>query len=121
MHIQIPKSVDIGGKTWKIVVKTRLVDEDGCKLLGQFRPNDSTILLEKQDNHEEMLSTLMHEIIHAALYMSGWNEMLIGQQEEALTRALENMLFQPLKDLFKGGSTSQTLQRKKFNPPTSDV
>ncbi len=41
----------------------------------------------------ELHKTLLHEILHAVLELSGQNQSLRDKQEEAIVRALENGLY----------------------------
>lgn len=42
--------------------------------------------------HKEVESTILHELLHAALDISAQNEHLNEDQEEALVRSIENMI-----------------------------
>lgn len=83
-----PKSLNIGGKRIKVVVKGELEFEGGTAY-GLYTPSKYLIELDKNTEHKEQVATLLHEAVHAALHVSGVGEMLSGPLEEAVCRAVE--------------------------------
>ena len=67
------------------------MDKDDC---GEFDDSTMTISinLNRHDNEDLLKSTLLHEIIHAILFITGQNELLDSKQEEGLVRAIEHGL-----------------------------
>ncbi len=93
--IQIPKSVTVLGRTWPIFLTEGEATSDDPEF-GETDTNAGTITL-RWAPHEKfktpIQSTLLHEVLHAALNVSGntnlWNEAI----EESLVSALEQALF----------------------------
>lgn len=93
----IPSHVVVLGKKIKIKRHKKLVDTTKRELFGLFDSDTMTIHLSRSPLHSEK-STLLHEILHAIMFITGQNEILEFEQEEAIVRAIENGLF-PLVDL----------------------
>lgn len=90
-----PRVVTVLGT--KIQVRTfKHLTLDGYDLLGRFESDKMLISLLKRD---EWRALLFHEMIHAALYLSGAGEGLTMTKEESIVVALENALL----PLMKGG------------------
>lgn len=86
--------VTIGGM--KIAV--RVVDQEDW---GSFHGDDRTIRISKRAVLEgAFMQTLMHEMLHAALFVSGVTWALEENVEEAVVRAIENLYF-PAADTVK--------------------
>lgn len=85
---RFPKSVTVLGHRINIKVVEHL-DDDGQELLGAFNAETKTIFLAKGCDK----SVLFHEVIHAAIYLSGNSEGLSASKEESLVLALEHALF----------------------------
>jgi len=90
-----PDTLEIMGAVFTIKYLDKLKDEDGTDLSGMMEGTIRTIKINmSQHAHDEILErTLLHEITHAVLYMSGISELL-EKQEEAIVIALENGLSQ---------------------------
>lgn len=82
-----PKSLVIGGKRVKVVMKDELRSDEGHGAFGLF--SDGLIEISKETPQDEMVATLLHECIHAALAISGVGEILDNKVEEAICRAVE--------------------------------
>lgn len=89
----IPKSIRIGGRQ----VKINIVDD--LEEYGNFTEDTLTIQLKKADA-ETMRVTLRHELMHAALSISGiaYIERL---PEEAIVRCFDNLFFPAYDSLTK--------------------
>jgi hypothetical protein len=88
-----PRVVTVLGT--KIQVRTfRHLILDGHDLLGRFQSDKMQISLLKR---EDWRSTLFHEMIHAALFLSGAGEGLTYTKEESIVQCLEYALFQFVK------------------------
>lgn len=59
-------------------------------LHGDFNIDKNHIRIHQNQTIDEARATLFHEALHAALAISGQNEMLKEDQEEALVRLLEH-------------------------------
>lgn len=85
--IKRPKNVTILGKRIRITYHENNPD---AEVVGLFDPGTMCIHILDTDNWE---SCLLHEIIHAALHISGASTMLETKEEESLVTALEHALF----------------------------
>lgn len=94
LESQLPKSITILGKEFKIVV-TSLKG-----LHGDCNVSDKLIRIHQNLTKDEALSTLFHEAIHGALGISALNEMLSENLEEAIVRLIENA-FADIVDITK--------------------
>lgn len=101
----MPKQVRVAGQIWRITVKPR--NEDGD--YGECDRNERTIYLYSEPHSkygQDMKSTLLHELCHAALTATGATHICGGEdKEEAIVSALELVLW-PLidKGLFSSSS-----------------
>lgn len=85
--MEIPEEVEILGQWWEV----EIVD-----LAGEFGNCDTfnrRIQLNRGNTPSQMASTLLHEVIHAGLHVSGLSEVF-PTTEEAICMALENVLHQ---------------------------
>ena len=91
---QLPvRSVEIGGRCIKVSFNGKL---DDC--WGQYcRDGEFIELGPDVDSLKTFRDTMRHEMLHAAISVSGLNHILNDNLEEALVRALEN-LFLPAID-----------------------
>lgn len=60
---------------------------------GHFDSNNWRIQIRKGLSEEEYNSTLLHETIHASLFIGGISELLTEEMEEAICRNLEHLPF----------------------------
>lgn len=79
------KTVWISGHEVKIIYKKRLLDN----AYGYFHPDKDLIEVK---NGPEWKDTLLHEILHGALYYSGQSQKFKEEDEEALVMMFENCL-----------------------------
>jgi hypothetical protein len=87
------------GSVFTIKYVTEMKDEDGTdNNFGETLGDERTIKinLTNHNSDDEIERTLLHEIIHATLFMGGQNENL-GDREEGVVRCLENGLSQLYK------------------------
>lgn len=70
---------------------------DDDKLLGMFDGDQMTIWVDPDLSEDAKRVCLFHELIHAALWISGTGFLLSENQEEAIVRALESALHPILK------------------------
>jgi len=84
-----PTQLDIMGTTFRIV-QVKKIDKDDS--MGECEPLQRTIKIKAGLNDEMFESTLLHEVIHAILTITGQAEYLKHEQEEAIVLALEHGL-----------------------------
>lgn len=72
---------------------------------GDCDVDTKQIRINNQDPPDEQAATLLHELIHAAFGVAGWDAIL-NRKEEACTRMLENALA-PLFQLREGVLTDE--------------
>lgn len=89
-----PKSVTILGERIKI---SYLKDEPLKDTLGLFDPQSMEIKILDTVYWDK---TLFHEILHAALFVSGSSNLMEPREEEALVTGLEHALFSLYKRCF---------------------
>jgi hypothetical protein len=80
---KLPKAVDVLGHTFAIQYYDEMINGE---LAGLMDPVKKVIHVL---NDDELEVTLLHEIIHAVLFVSGHSFTLGPAMEEALVRALE--------------------------------
>ena len=88
----IPDTISVMGQRVKIVVKDELTDSDGSELYGHIDKDKMVIELSKKQTSQQMVRTLLHEVIHCCLFIGGLSEILSKRQEEAVCRCLEHGL-----------------------------
>jgi hypothetical protein len=96
MTLNIPDHVMIGGCEFNIEVAHIQSGEYGLMHFDDRKIVISTICLQKRS---VLRATLRHEILHAALHMSGVS-FSDNYEEEVIVRAVENIFF-PAWDEFK--------------------
>ena len=83
----LPSTIRVGGIEFKIVLKK-------MKDYGDMDIDKKTINIRKGLSQEESFDTLMHEVCHAALAISGLSDVLNDDNvEEALVRVADYILF----------------------------
>lgn len=90
MVLKKPKSLKILGHTVKISYVKQLSSDDE-DLLGEFTTNPYRITVVDNDAWQ---STLLHELTHACLRISGCAELIDPAVDEAITQAVESGLGQ---------------------------
>lgn len=96
-------SLHLGGQLWGIYLVNpgnhRLV-EDGERLLGCTYQDECRIYLARGLSDQVLEDTLLHELLHAALHVSGAALVINSHsKEEAIVRDLTPVLHRLLKDL----------------------
>ena len=92
---KLPSKMLIGGMEFKIILKEI---ED----FGIMDFDARVICIRKSLTEEEQLDTLMHEVHHAALGVSGLSNILNDDNlEEALVRMVEHMVVPIIKEEHK--------------------
>jgi Zn-dependent peptidase ImmA (M78 family) len=92
---KLPPNILVGGMEFKIVFKDT---ED----YGAMHFDEKIIYIRKGLTEEEQLDTLIHEVHHAALSISGVSHILDDDNtEEALVRLVEHMVMPIVKKEYK--------------------
>lgn len=84
-----PKMMPVMGVPFRIQQAKKLA---GGKEDGQCWGSLRKIVVRSDTSEMEFESILLHEIIHAVLYVSGQSQMFTNEQEEGLVLALEHGL-----------------------------
>lgn len=80
----IPDSLTVGGHKIQIIVDPNMsYDLHGTYFDKKIHINPF---------HDEIEGTLFHELVHAAMDISGQKDHLSDDQEEAIVKAIENMI-----------------------------
>jgi hypothetical protein len=92
--LKVPVEVGIMGIQFKIKYQNTVVS-GGSEVCGETVVHNRTIKISKAEalNPESLLSTILHEIIHAILGIAG-HDSTLGEKEEAVVVSLENGLRQ---------------------------
>ena len=77
-------SISIGGQPFQVALEP-------MEEWGQFYADSARIAISDQCDPCEFFATLKHEILHAALWVSGATHLLDPKAEEAIVRAIENI------------------------------
>lgn len=89
--MKIPRTLKIGGETWKIRLVTGFAKRTGK--FGYCNPNIHTITIERDMTDHMVGVTFIHELLHAV-----WPEGLVeAEVEEKLVEILDSRLFAALK------------------------
>jgi hypothetical protein len=86
-----PNCVQILGIPFRVQHSKKV---DGGKALGVMMGANHKIIIKSDVSDTEYESNLLHEILHAILYVSGQSEQLSDEHEEAIVLALEHGLSQ---------------------------
>ena len=90
-----PKRVRVGYR-WYRVIAWSPEEADDMNKWGQHSPKYASIRVEK-GRPSETANTLLHEIIHGAMDMAGFDHVQ-GPSEEFITSAVANLLTQVFQD-----------------------
>lgn len=95
-------TLPIMGIPFKITYPVKVDKKD--KHVGESDGVARTIKIKKSLTDDVKSSTILHEIIHSVLYVTGQAERLTEEQEEALVLALEHGLhpLYELKEEYRG-------------------
>jgi hypothetical protein len=99
MPAKPPSQLEIGGRIIAIRIDPELED------WGQYRSDDREIVLSSRalEKQSTMRETLRHELLHAALDISGLS-YLERYEEESVVRCIEN-IFHPAWDKLRAAIT----------------
>lgn len=92
---KLPPNILVGGMEFKIILK-EIEDFGGMDF------DNRIIYIRKSLTKEDQLDTLIHEVHHAALGISGLSNILDDDNtEEALVRLVEHMVMPIIKEEYK--------------------
>lgn len=85
---KLPASINIGGREIKIVVKKLK------KAHAEYGADEYTVYIDPETlERDDCEQYLFHELVHAALHVSGVDNILDIRTEEAICWSLQHMLF----------------------------
>lgn len=93
-------NITVMGRRVRVLYK-KPPTEDADQLLGYFDSRKMTIWISPDQTKDEQYASLIHELLHCILFMSGTNQLLDEKGEEAVVRALEHGLVPLLPTLRK--------------------
>ena len=87
------KCITLLGVPFEVIFQDK-IDDDGDTVSGLCYGSGHRIYISTEENKtpEEINSTLLHECIHAILYVSGQSQLLKEDHEEGIVIALESAL-----------------------------
>jgi hypothetical protein len=83
-----PTSITVGGVPFKITYPAKM--DEGQ--VGESNAMERTIQIKSNQKGDEFERTLLHEVVHAAMGISGVSELFDEKVEEAVVICLENSL-----------------------------
>lgn len=89
--MKAPVQIEIFGR--KLQIKYKMTSKEGN--MGETERSDPPVITIFKDNHqteEEVFTTVLHELFHASICISGQDELFTNEQEEALVTMLEKAL-----------------------------
>lgn len=89
-NVGLPKAVTIGGQ--KVKVKVRPFNDYGGFTFGQYFHDDKLIQLNPDQSEKDLVETLRHEMMEAALLISGVG-FSDNYEQEAVVRCMEEIFF----------------------------
>jgi Zn-dependent peptidase ImmA (M78 family) len=84
LQADLPNKITVLGRAFEVVITNLKGLHGDCNL------DKNVIRIHQNCTPEQARVTLFHEAVHAALAVSGHNEMLKENQEEALVRMMEH-------------------------------
>lgn len=105
--MEIPKYLQIFGRRVRIQRKSLGVNH------GEFDLDAMSIYLSDSLDGKELQTTLLHEIMHAALGIGGVSYAITDEQEEAVVRCLENGFLPVLQRLSYSTPRSRAPTKKR--------
>lgn len=96
----IPKSINILGKKIKIKTKAdttlKFEDAEGAgaedeEVSGYYSHDEGYIMINSSLSEDMQWVTLLHEMVHAVMGITGLSEVVTSDKEEAICRAMENL------------------------------
>lgn len=93
--MNIPEKVKIGWREYRIVQGEHRTADKGGDLYGEIKYEENEIYLYNRLSLDEKAVTLLHEIVHGVLYLSGRNK---ERNDEGLVTAISENLYQVIKE-----------------------
>ncbi len=92
--MRVPVMVPVGGRKIKIRYLKTLPGPAKDVTFGEFCSSGAEIRVNKSahTNTHEVHKTVVHELFHAVFKMSGLENIIKGNHEEAIVSAMENLL-----------------------------
>lgn len=95
--MRVPVSLPLGGRIIVVHYPDVIVSDDATNSKGDYGESDAydgTVLVARKihTNEPAVWSTLLHELLHVALGVSGHSCQLAAGQEEGMVTGLENCL-----------------------------
>ncbi len=87
------KQIKVGGVVYPVVEKENIIIDGDADFLGSCDYKDHIIELRSDTGQARKEQTLVHELVHAMLFESGY-----GDHDEELVKRLGKMLHQVLQD-----------------------
>lgn len=89
--MKVPASVKLAGHVIRFKYVPSLTDTDGTALFALAYPSDDRIEIStsRPAGEDQVIATVIHELAHCALGISGVAEVLDEKSEEAVCRAVE--------------------------------
>lgn len=103
--LRVPVSVGMLGREIPITLdSSHFVAIDEANDFGHTADGPAIYLNNiKHSSQAELDSTLFHELVHAALKITGLSELFAGKSEEALVVGLENAMVPVIRELVHAG------------------
>jgi Zn-dependent peptidase ImmA (M78 family) len=95
----IPKKIQVLNYPYSIIEKRNLARDSHCD--GVCDATNKIILLDKDLHKDDKLRVLMHEIMHAIQFESGFCEVLDRQTQEILSETVAGFLTATINIRFK--------------------
>ena len=91
----VPKTVKVGWNTVKLsFVEPSFIKESDC--FGQYISRECKIEIQKELEGDQLINTVLHEIIHCIIYNSSLNQdggpLTDDKSEEQVTNSITNWL-----------------------------
>lgn len=93
---EIPKKVKVAGLSWDVTFDSAFCNKNG--VLGATSMNNQEIILDPNVSPEMIMSTFLHELIHAINFQYGVTKVLDDKIEEIVTNAISNGLWAAIQD-----------------------
>lgn len=100
----LPISVEVLGRECPIVWDAKVEREEGSDVdpWGEYEGMACRINVDRKvTDPERRLRTLIHEMVHAGLDVSGWGELLKVKVEEGLCTLMEQLILPNIETLYK--------------------
>jgi len=95
MVMNIPETIKLGWRTYKINQGEHRSGENGGELYGEIKYEDNKIFIYQKLDHDNKAITLLHEAIHWIFYNAGQKEW---RENETLIECLSENLYQIIKE-----------------------